>query len=70
MQKLGVVLPTGSQADDLDHIFAFYDQDGNGQLDYKELAKYIESKNADAADKLRKAAQEYQRNAPQQPIHE
>ena len=61
VQKLGVVLPTGSDPQDMDMIFAHYDADGNGHLDYKELAKYIESKNADLADKIRKQAQEYQR---------
>ena len=55
-----MVLPTGSKDDDLDMIFAHYDESGDGAIDYKELAKIIEAKNADAADKIIKAARAQQ----------
>ena len=54
MQKLGVVLPTGSQADDLELIFSHYDQDKSGTIDYKELSQILGDKSADATDKALK----------------
>ena len=56
MQKLGVVLPTGSQADDLDVIFNHYDSDRSGTIDYKELSQALGDKSADAADRALKQA--------------
>lgn len=67
VQKLGVVLPTGSNANDLDMIFAHYDQNGNGQIEYKELAQMLQDKAPGMASKVQQAYQEYKRQAaPQQ----
>ena len=54
IQKLGVVMPTGSRENDLDLIFNHYDEDGSGAIDYKELAKVIDMRNSDEADRIRK----------------
>jgi len=56
VQKLGVVLPTGSQTDDLEMIFSHYDQDKSGTIDYKELSQLLGDKSADATDKALKQA--------------
>jgi len=66
VQKLGVVLPTGSRDNDLDMIFSHYDESGDGAIDYKELAKALEAKHSDAADKIVQAARDQRQVAPQQ----
>ena len=66
MQKLGVVLPTGSRDNDLDMIFSHYDESGDGAIDYKELAKALEAKHSDAADKIVQAARDQRQVAHQQ----
>ena len=59
------MLPTGSKDDDLEMIFNHYDQSGDGAIDYKELAKALEAKNPDAADKIVQAARDKRTAAPQ-----
>ena len=58
MQKLGVVMPTGSKDTDLDMIFNHYDESGDGVVDYKELAKALQEKHSDAVDRVVAAARD------------
>ena len=46
------MLPTGSKDDDLAMIFNHYDESGDGAIDYKELAKALEARHSDAADRI------------------
>lgn len=65
------MLPSGSDDQDLDMIFAHYDRSGEGRIDYKELSKMLEARHSDAADRVLKQAAEFRRGAqpPQQEHH-
>lgn len=65
VQKLGVVLPSGSGDSDLDRIFAHYDESGDGRIDYKELSKMLEARHNGTADKILTQAKEYKKTAQQ-----
>ena len=43
-------MPTGSGDQDLDQIFAHYDKQGQGRIEYKDLSKWLEAKHNGNAD--------------------